>query len=102
MLHGSKAAHLIVTHTHTFVHTVNVRLHMICSFIDTLGKYTTCITRSLRRSSSCYWSAVDSLLTALLLERLLGVLALHWGSPNGACCSVKPDEARELIWLVPT
>jgi hypothetical protein len=38
----------------------------------------------------------------LLLERLLGMLALHWGSLEGACCSVKPDEARELIWLVPT
>jgi hypothetical protein len=41
-------------------------------------------------------------LTALLLERLLGVLALHWSSLNGAFCSVKPDEARELICLVPT
>jgi hypothetical protein len=30
------------------------------------------------------------------------VLAFHWGSLVGACCSVKPDEARELIWLVPT
>jgi hypothetical protein len=39
---------------------------------------------------------------ALLLETLLGVLALHWGSLDGACCSVKPDEVRELIWLVPT
>jgi hypothetical protein len=27
--------------------------------------------------------------------------AFHWGSLDGACCSVKPDEARELIWLVP-
>jgi hypothetical protein len=39
---------------------------------------------------------------ALLLERLLGVLVLHWGSLYGACCSVKLDEAKELIWLVPT
>jgi hypothetical protein len=38
----------------------------------------------------------------LLLERLLGVLAVHWSSLDGACCSAKPDEARELIWLVPT
>jgi hypothetical protein len=43
-----------------------------------------------------------SRLTALQLERLLGVLALHWSSLDGACCSVKPGEARELIWLVPT
>jgi hypothetical protein len=66
------------------------------------------IMRSLRRSSCCYWSAVDcdgratwSRLMALLLERLLWVLALHSGSLDGACSSVKPDEARELIWLVP-
>jgi hypothetical protein len=39
---------------------------------------------------------------ALLLERLLGVLAFHWCSLDGACCSVKLYEARELIWLVPT
>jgi hypothetical protein len=31
---------------------------------------------------------------ALLLGRLLGVLALHWG--------MLFNEARELIWLVPT
>jgi hypothetical protein len=31
-----------------------------------------------------------------------GSVALHWGSLDGACCSVKPDEARELIWLVST
>jgi hypothetical protein len=43
-----------------------------------------------------------SWLSALLLEILLGVLALHWDSLDGVCCSVKPDEARELIWLVPT
>jgi hypothetical protein len=59
----------------------------------------------------CYWSAIGcheratcswSRLTALLLRRLLGVLALHWGSLDGACCLEKPDEARELIWLVLT
>jgi hypothetical protein len=58
---------------------------MVCSFIDTLRKYTTCIMRS----SWCYWSAVNcdgratcswSRLTTLLLERLLGVLTLHWGT----------------------
>jgi hypothetical protein len=32
---------------------------MVCTFIDTLCKYATCIMRSLRRSSWCYWSAVD-------------------------------------------
>jgi hypothetical protein len=43
-----------------------------------------------------------SRLTTLLLERLLGVFAFHWSSLDGACCSVKHDEARNLIWLVPT
>jgi hypothetical protein len=38
----------------------------------------------------------------MLLERLLGVLAPHWCSLDGACCSVEPDEARELIWLLAT
>jgi hypothetical protein len=93
------------------VPTINVLLQMVCTFIGTLCKYTTCVMRCLRRSSWCYWSAVDcdsratcnwSRLTALLLERLLGVLSLHWGWLDGACCSVKPDEARELIWLFPT
>jgi hypothetical protein len=32
---------------------------MVCTFIDTLCKYTTCIMRCLRRCSPCYWSAVD-------------------------------------------
>jgi hypothetical protein len=31
-----------------------------------------------------------------------GSVAFHWSSLGGACCSVKPDEARELIRLVPT
>jgi hypothetical protein len=35
------------------------------------------------------------------LETAGSVLALHWGSLGQACCSVKPDEAGELIWLVP-
>jgi hypothetical protein len=43
-----------------------------------------------------------SRLTALLLDRLLGVLALYWCSLDRACCSVKPYDARELIWLVST
>jgi hypothetical protein len=34
------------------------RLHMVCSFITTHCEYITCIMRSLRRSSCCYWSAV--------------------------------------------
>jgi hypothetical protein len=63
--------------------TINTRLQMVCTFIGTLCKYTTRIMRSLRRSSRCYWSAVDcdgwatcgwSRLPALLLRRLLGVL----------------------------
>jgi hypothetical protein len=52
----------------------------------------------LRWPGDCSWSQ----LTAFLLGRLLGVLALHWCLLDGACCSVKPYEARELIWLVPT
>jgi hypothetical protein len=40
-------------------------------------------------------------LMTLLLERLLGVLALH-GLAWWMCCSEKLDEARELIWLVST
>jgi hypothetical protein len=63
--------------------TINIRLQMVCTFIDTLCKYTTRIMRSFKRCSRCYWSAVDcdarttcswSRLTALLLGRLLGVL----------------------------
>jgi hypothetical protein len=30
------------------------------------------------------------------------VLALHLGSLDGMCCSVKTDEGRGLMWLVPT
>jgi hypothetical protein len=30
-----------------------------------------------------------------------GSVALHWSSLDAACCSVKPDEGRELIWLIP-
>jgi hypothetical protein len=39
--------------------TINVRMQMVCTFICTLCKYTTCIMRSLKRCSHCYWSAVD-------------------------------------------
>jgi hypothetical protein len=53
------------------------------------------VTGWLRWPGECSWSR----LTALLLGRLLGVLFL---TEAGACCSVKPDEARELIRLVPT
>jgi hypothetical protein len=68
--------------------------------------------RSLKRCSRCYWSAVDcdgratcswSRLTALLLERLLGVLVLHWGSLDGPAVQwslMKPN--NELIRQVPT
>jgi hypothetical protein len=38
--------------------TINVRLQMVCTCIDTLCKYTTCIMRCLKRCSWCYWSAV--------------------------------------------
>jgi hypothetical protein len=76
---------------------------MVCTFIAMHCKYTTCIMRSLRWSSCCYWLAVDcggwvtcrwSRLMALLLGRMLGVLLF-----TEACCSVKPDEAREWVDL---
>jgi hypothetical protein len=34
-------------------------LQMVCTFIGTFCKYTTCIMRSLKRCSWCYWSVVD-------------------------------------------
>jgi hypothetical protein len=64
--------------------TINTWLQMICTFIGMLCKYTICIMRS----SWCSWSAVDcdgratcswNRLTALLLERLLGVLLFTFG-----------------------
>jgi hypothetical protein len=39
--------------------TINTRLQMVCTFIGTHCNYTTCIMRSLKRISRCYWSAVD-------------------------------------------
>jgi hypothetical protein len=94
-----------------FVTTINTRLEMVCTFIDTFCKYTTSVMRSLWRSSRCYWSAVgrDGRETVVVvgwrrccLETAGSVLAVHWGSLGEACCSVKPDEAGELIRLVPT
>jgi hypothetical protein len=41
---------------------------MVCSFIDTQSIYTTCIKQSLRRSSWCYWSAVDCDGRAIVIE----------------------------------
>jgi hypothetical protein len=35
--------------------TFNVCMQMVCTFC----KYTTCIMRSFKRCSRCYWSAVD-------------------------------------------
>jgi hypothetical protein len=31
-----------------------------------------------------------------------GSVVLHWGSLDGACCSVEPDKAGGLIWPVPS
>jgi hypothetical protein len=105
-IHQKCNKHHTTLETDGGVTTINVRLQMVCSFIGTLCKYTTRIMRSLRCSSlmllvggwlrwpgDCSWSR----LTALLLGRLLGVFAFHWGSLDGACCSVKPDEAREGV-----
>jgi hypothetical protein len=35
-------------------------------------------------------------------QKTAGTVALHWGSLDEACSSVKPDEARERVWLNPT
>jgi hypothetical protein len=80
---------------------------MFCTFIDTHCKYTTCIMRSLRWSSWCYWLAVDFDGRATVVEvgRRCCCLEDRW-----ECCSslglarwgVLFSEARELIWLVPT
>jgi hypothetical protein len=110
---------------------------MVCPFIDTLCKYTTCVMRSLKWSflmllvggwlgrqrrlvGEIGWRHCDgratcgrSRLTALrwpddlwskstdgaALETI-GSVALHWGSLDRTCCSVEPDEAGELIWLL--
>jgi hypothetical protein len=37
-----------------------------------------------------------------MARRLVVSVVLHLGSLDGACCSVEPDEAGELIWPVPT
>jgi hypothetical protein len=81
---------------------------MVCTFIDTLCKYTTCIIRT----SWCYWSAVDcedratcswSRLTALLLGRLLGVLLFTEARSMGRSVQWSPMKPEsELIRLVPT
>jgi hypothetical protein len=35
-------------------------------------------------------------------RKTAGSVALHWGPLDEACSSVKPDEAGERIWLIPT
>jgi hypothetical protein len=52
----------------------------------------------LQWSSDFYVKSADSVAAWKTAESV----ALHWSSLDGACCSVKPDEARELIWPVPT
>jgi hypothetical protein len=83
---------------------------MVCIFIDTLCKYTTCIMRSLRQSSCCYWLAVDcggratftwSRLMAFLLGRLLGVLLFTGARSMGRAVQWSPMKPEsELIRLV--
>jgi hypothetical protein len=48
--------------------TINTTLQMVCTFIDTLCKYTTCIMRSFKWCSRCYWSAVDCDRRATVVE----------------------------------
>jgi hypothetical protein len=78
---------------------------MACTFIDTLCKYKTCVMRSMRQSSWCYWSAVDCDGRATVVEVGWRRCCLKdwWeccsslGLARGACCSVKNDEAREWV-----
>jgi Na+-transporting NADH:ubiquinone oxidoreductase subunit NqrB len=70
------------------VTTINTRLQMVCTFIDTLCKYTTCIKRNslmllvsgwLRWPGDCSWSRLTALLLGRLLRVLLFTLALSLG-----------------------
>jgi hypothetical protein len=78
----------------------------ICGGVTFFGSEEARVTTSMRRSSWCYWSVVDcdgratscwSQLTALLFCKTAGSVAVHWGSLDGACCSVKTDEARKWV-----
>jgi hypothetical protein len=91
-------------HCGGYPHTINTRLQMVCSFIDTLCKYTTCIMRSLRLlmllvDGWLWWPGDLWLKSAdgIAAYKTAGSVALHWGSLDGACCSVKPDEAWERV-----
>jgi hypothetical protein len=63
--------------------TNNALLQIVCTFIDTHSKYTTCIVRSLRRSSCCCWSAVDC-------DRRATVVEVGWRR----CCL---EDCRECL-----
>jgi hypothetical protein len=54
-----RADHVGITNLWGIVTTSNTRSQMVCAFIDTHCNYTPCIMRSLRRSSWCYWWAVE-------------------------------------------
>jgi hypothetical protein len=93
------------------VPTINTRLQMVCTFIDTLCKYTTRVNAKLEAELlDVTGRRLVAIATRLVVEvgwrrcclETAGSVALHWGSLGEACCSVKPDEAGELIWLVPT
>jgi hypothetical protein len=45
---------------------------------------------------------LSELASCIAARRLLGLFALHWGPLDEACSSVKTDEARKRIWLIPT
>jgi hypothetical protein len=87
--------------------TIDTRLQMVCTFIDTPCKYTTYIMRSLMRSSLMLLvGGCDGRATVVevgwrrcCLETAGSELALHWGSLSEACCLVKSDEVGELIRL---
>jgi hypothetical protein len=66
--------------------TINTRLLMVCIFIGMFCKHTTRIMRSLRRSSRCYWSAVDCNGRATVVE-------VGWW-----CCCLEDDMVTNTVW----
>jgi hypothetical protein len=52
----------------------------------------------LRWPSDLWLKSADS----IAAWKTAGSVDLHRGSLDGACCSVEPDETRELIRLIPT
>jgi hypothetical protein len=82
----------------------------VASFGSEESRVTTCISGAWGRTLDVTGWRLIAMAMRLVVEvddsvaawkTAGGVLALHWGSLDGACCSVKPDETREF-WLFPT